>query len=316
MKSLCTFILLFASTLLLSQPDYFAYHKRVVELEKQIVREQFSEALDGYKALFVDYDFVFKRDYQVAAQLALLASDTLLAGRYFEAAIAQGSHITRTRKIKCLRSLVKHYKTKELKAIQKQYEPFNVGVRDTIELMFKADQRLAFRYLFRFGQKAKKKYAERKFAPHSEQQLNALASIIDSIGFPSEKIIGRDTWASTILSHHNSISMQYNTRDTLYLVMRADLRKRLSSGEISPFEFAIIESWRASTVSGDKVATYGYLGPDITANNLAHVNKLRKSIGMRSIELRNALIDVQDKFGMDLALPGSPWQSGKIEIVD
>ena len=36
---------------------------------------------------------------------------------------------------------------------------------------------------------------------------------------------------------------------------------------------------------------------------------------LRSVETRNALVDIQDKTQMDFYLPGEGWIDGKIEVV-
>jgi len=51
--------------------DYQEYHKQIVEAEKLIGDEKFKEALNIYDQVFMTYDFVFSRDYKIAAQLAL-----------------------------------------------------------------------------------------------------------------------------------------------------------------------------------------------------------------------------------------------------
>ena len=53
-------------------------------------------------------------------------------------------------------------------------------------------------------------------ALHSEKQLIDIDTILNQYGYPSERLIGNNMWISVILSHHNSISVPYNARDTLY----------------------------------------------------------------------------------------------------
>ena len=76
--------------------------------------------------------------------------------------------------------------------------------------MFKKDQRLDFPYYLRIGEKAKERYALRKFAPNSGKQIARLNEILDEYGYPGERLTGNDFWMSTILVHHNSISPEYS----------------------------------------------------------------------------------------------------------
>ena len=118
-----------------------------------------------------------------------------------------------------------------------------------------------------------------------------------------------------ILSHHNSISVNYNGKDTIYAQLKPKLLNALKKGEISPYELAQIEDWRIAALNDHELTSYGFLGtiPDNTV--LAIVNKNRNDIGLRSIDLRNNLIDVENEKGIDLYLPKG-WQNGKITVAN
>ena len=89
----------------------------------------------------------------------------------------------------------------------------------------------------------------------------------------------------------------------------------MKQGEISPYELAQIEDWRIAGLHDHELTSYGFLGaiPDDTV--LETVNKNRANIGLRSIDLRNELIDVENETGMDLHLPKG-WQNGKITVAN
>lgn len=125
--------------------------------------------------------------------------------------------------------------------------------------MFLKDQWKAIGALFSFNDKAQDRYAEKKFAPQSERQIAEFSNIFKDYGYPGEKLIGNDFWMSTILSHHNSISQYYNKKDTIYPRLRPQLKDALKKGQISPFEFALIDDWYYSTKSEKKKPTYGIL---------------------------------------------------------
>lgn len=181
--------------------------------------------------------------------------------------------------------------------------------------MFKKDQKKALGALFRIGQKAQNKYTEKKFAPHSEKQLGLLNSILKQYGYPGEQLIGNSLWASVILSHHNSISRNYNLKDTSYTQLRPKLMEALKRGEISPYELAQIEDWRTAGLSGHELTSFGFIGKIPSNKELKRVNKNRAEIGMRSIELRNNLIDIEKSTGLNLYLPKG-WQNGKIKVAN
>ena len=191
----------------------------------------------------------------------------------------------------------------------------NLEVKEQVHEMFKKDQKKALGALFRIGQKSKRRYSEKKFAPHSEQQLEELEHIIDTYGYPGERLIGNDLWGSVILSHHNSISVNYNSKDTIYDQLRPKLLKALEKGEISPYEFAQIEDWRTAALNDHELTSFGFLGTIPDHEVLETVNKNRANIGLRSIGLRNKLIDVEKETGINLYLPKG-WQNEKISVAD
>ena len=134
---------------------------------------------------------------------------------------------------------------------------------------------------------------------------------MEATGYPGEQHIGNDYWASTILSHHNSISRDYALQDTLFAYMKPRLLQAISSGAMSPYEFALADDWYKSVSSDRQAPGYGFLEPP-ARSTLAETNQLRERIGLRSIELRNKLVAVEGRTGMDLYLPD--WVDGTIEI--
>jgi len=99
-------------------------------------------------------------------------------------------------------------------------------------------------------------------------------------------------------------------------VMLNVLNEALNSGRLSPFEFALIDEWHRDVKSGrSDPAGYGILIPP-TAESLPRFNVLRHEVYLRPIEVRNRLVEVQSKTGMDFYLPGKPWVNGKIKIGD
>ena len=118
---------------------------------------------------------------------------------------------------------------------------------------------------------------------------------------------------STILSHHNSISKNYNSKDSLYLSLKPQLDLALIKGEISAFSYAMIEEWYRAVIDDKELPTFGILNAPVQVD-LAKTNQLRAEVYLRSIEIHNKLIDIQEKTGMNFYLDGHPWNKGKIEV--
>ena len=298
------------------EPDYQAYHQGVLIAETYIAQEQYREALTAYEQVFHEYTFVFLRDYKISAQLALQLGDRQKALGFIKKGIRAGWELKSLKKQRFLSSLKGSPEWEEIDTtypeLHKSYESgLDNSTRTQVHKMFKKDQQKAMGALFRIGDKAQEKYALNRFAPHSEQQLDELLKIIETSGYPGERLIGNDYWASTILSHHNSITKDYVMQDTRYPQMKTLLLEAIRTGAMSPYEYALVDDWYIAVSSERKGTGYGYLRPP-ARSTLNETNLLRDRIGLRSIELRNQLVEIEGKTGMDFYLPD--WVEGAITI--
>ena len=315
----CLFFLLsFTLAHTQSRPDYGTYHQQVMELEGLLVQEKYKLALDKYEKLIDSYPFVFLREHQVATQIALFLNMQEKAIVYMQRGIKAGWKWRDIRKnglLSKLKGTDSWKKSKaEYAALREDYlERLQQDLRAEVKKMYKKDQRKAFFALFTFGPNGQTRYAERHFAPHSEVQIAQVKHILQAFGYPGERLVGNNYWMSTILSHHNSISTDYNQQDTLYASIRPALEVALLEGELSPFSFALIDDWYLASSKDRNGETYGFL-QQVTAAQLEFTNKLRQRIYLRTVELRNQLVEVESKTGMDLFLPGNSWVGGNIEI--
>lgn len=130
-------------------------------------------------------------------------------------------------------------------------------------------------------------------------------------GWTLKGINKNDFWMSTIISHHNSISREYARKDTLYSFIKPELFKAIKKGEMSPYEYALADDWYKAVVSERTLPGYGFLTTP-KKSTLSKTNQLREKIGLRSIELRNKLVEVERKTGMEFYLPD--WIKGQINI--
>lgn len=296
--------------------DYLHYHKQINEAERLISTEHFKEALYKYENVFDSYDFIFLRDYKVAAQIAFYLNEKQKSLSFIKKGIEAGWDLNALRRNKFLKDIHKNPEwitiEQSYSNIRRQYETrIDRDLREKVRLMFKKDQKKAMGALFRIGNKAQERYGTRKFAPHSENQMFKLIEILNNDGFPGEKIIDNNFWMSTIISHHNSISLEYSKKDTLYNFVKPKLIRAIENGKMSPYEFALIDDWHKAVASERTKIGYGFLiSPK--KSTLVESNLLRSKVGLRSIELRNKLVDIENKTGMNFYLPN--WIKGKINI--
>lgn len=298
--------------------NYLDYHRAIIHCETQIADQQFGPAIQSLDSIFQSYEFVFLRDCRLAVQLCAQKEDAEKGFRFLYRGIQQGWSLKSMEKDARLAFFQKKPAWEQLRLDydslhQIFLSKINLSLREEVQRLLKKDQKKALAALLRIGQKAKKKYNEKKFAPHSEAQLAQLDHILDTFGYPGEKLIGNNWWASVILSHHNSISSDYNSRDTLFHYLKPKLLRALSLGQISPDHLASIQDWRSATVSSQGLTSYGFLGKIPDKAHLKQLNSKRAEIGLRSTILRNRLIDIETLTGMNLYLP-KDWQQGKIEV--
>jgi len=297
-------------------PDYWQYHSQINTAEELIAASNFQEALHQYQQVFNTYDFVFLRDYKIAAQLAAFTKQYDVAFELIRKAIAAGWDLGSAQSEKHLSEL---QQKPEWELLEKAYPELqrsslahiDDSLRGEVRTMYKLDQHLALGAMLRIRNKAQEKYALNKFAPNSEFQMKRLISMLENEGYPSEQLIGNSYWMTTILSHHNSITQEYTQRDTLYKHIKPALVDAIGKGQMSPYEFALVDDWYIA-VSSDRTQTgYGFLN-EPSQSTLAETNALRKAIGLRSVELRNKLVAVQQEIGMNFYLPS--WVDGEIQI--
>ncbi|MEM9390662.1 MAG: hypothetical protein AAGA02_09310 [Bacteroidota bacterium] len=301
------------------QQDYSHYYKTRIKAEQLIVDRRFNDALAEMEAMFESYEFVFLRDYKVAAQLAMLTRDRNKALNLVKKAIAKGWNPKSISKNKLLVTLTEDDRWESIKSnysSDPKYLEINHKLRSQVHEMYKKDQKKAMGALLRVGNKAQEKYGNRKFAPHSEQQIAELNQILEQHGYPGERLIANNFWASTILSHHNSMSEEYVKQDTLFRFLKPKLKKAVKNGQMSPFEFALVSDWKMAVESNHGTTSYGFLGAIQGAPYTEKVNQNRAQIGLRSLELRNDLVDLEKELDLNFYLPGEPWQKGKIQAIE
>ena len=302
------------------EANYELYHHRIMEAEKLIASENYDQAMELYESVLAEDSYIFRRDCIIAIQIAIHLDQEDIAFEFLRKGVQAGWEIKKIKKndyLKPLKVLPGWQKFEvDYPKLRQDYEAsINEELRDRVKTMYSKDQKKAMGALLRFGSKSQDNYAENKFSPHSEEQMEELRQILAEYGYPGEKLIGNDYWASTILSHHNSISQNYAQKDTLYPSLKSDLSKALLKGEVSPFELALIDEWYRSTLAQGHYIGYGILNPP-TESNLTQTNELRAKVFLRTVETRNALVDIQEKTQMNFYLPGEGWIDGKIEVTE
>jgi hypothetical protein len=289
--------------------NYLEYHTEISKAEEFIVTRQFNQSLEIYRMLQDKFEHMFLRDIKVAAQLAAYSNDTDNLFYFLEKGMKKGWASKEIMKMKMIEKYKNDTRWEKLKANKDQFKKefessINLQLRTEIKDMFKEDQKRAIRVALTPIKKWRDSYTNRKFVPNNRTQVRRINQIIDQLGYPGEKIIGDKSWATVIISH--------NEHDTIYNQLRPKLYSAFERGELSAIDLAIIETWRIVVDTDRKEKGFIIWGDEITKSESINGNSLRQSIGLRSIELNNKLIQTEKELDMKFYL--SPFHGGLITI--
>ncbi|MEM9545541.1 MAG: hypothetical protein AAGA77_06185 [Bacteroidota bacterium] len=296
--------------------DYSFYHQQTTNAETWISQEEYQKALSVYDDLIAQYDFVFLREYKIAAQLSLYIGEEEKAITYLKKGIANGWKLQSLKKDDFIANRLSASQWQNLEeensTLHSRFlQRIDLTLKALVKSMIDADQKIALQVSQIENEENQEEIFLKYFAPQSKKHLQKTTEILEESGYPGEQLIGNNFWMSTILSHHNSIAFDFLKNDSLYPNIRPKLFKELKQGRISPYELSLIEDWRIAVSSEREGTGYGYVVAP-KRNNLTQVNQKRKEIGLRPVELRNTLVDIERKTGMNFYLPD--WIDDKIAI--
>lgn len=289
--------------------NYLTYHNEIIKAEEYIVAGQFIESLNIYRNLMDNYAHIFLRDIKVAAQLSAYVNDSDNLFYFLEKGMKKGWTFKQIMKRKVFKKFKTDNRWRKLKASQWQFKKefensINLELRAELKEMLVKDQKRAIRVALTPIKTWRERYTNRRFVPNNRAQVRRINKIIDQVGYPGEKIIGDKSWATVIISH--------NEHDTIYHELRPKLYAAFERGEISAIELAIVESWRTVVNTSWKDKSFAIWEQEIEKNEAAHADSLRSTIGLRSIELNNKLIDAEKELKLKFYL--SPLLGGLITV--
>lgn len=302
-----------------AQVNYERYHQQIIKAETLVATESYEEALTVYDQLFAEYEFVFLRDYKVAAQVAAYTQNIQLAFDYIGFGVTNGWTLSEIKKHDVLKPLKKAQQWADLEfnyeVLREDFTTrINEPIRRQVEQMYKKDQKLALKYYLKPGDQAKESLINDELIPHTEAQMGDLLEIMNLFGYPGEQLIGNSLWMWTIICHHNSISPDYQQYDDIYPKMKSKLLNAVRLGQMNPYDLAIIDEWYITVKSDSGEKSYGYINPLTSADELEKANELRNQLNLRPVELRNKLVELQEKTKINFYLAGETWVEGKILV--
>ena len=165
-----------------AQINYFKYHSIINEAESLISEEDFDSALTKYDSAFEEFEYVFTKDYIVAAQLAAMLNLKEKCIFYMQQAMRSGL------KCYCLKQLnqLENFLTnEEWEDLQKLEKPFRQLYLSQININLNHE----FSKRFREEQESKGKdyYSDVLRANYFR-----IISLMDSMVYVSDRVIGID----------------------------------------------------------------------------------------------------------------------------
>lgn len=79
--------------------------------------------------------------------------------------------------------------------------------------------------------------------------------------------------------------------------------KALKSGQLSPYEFAMIDDWYMAVKTDRQETHFGFLSSSLTPQAKTKVDQCREAIGLSSLETISLLADLQQQTGFNCYLP-------------
>ena len=299
-KTLSLYFFILSATNIYSQSNYIEYHKEARFIESYILDSSYVKAVQLYKNLFSEYDFVFAEDCFRAAQTATFINDSISSFLFLERAVNQGVTKERIVNDSILIDLkrMKYWSIFEgnYDSIRNEYiAVIDWNLRQKINEIHDLDQKYRdkhelhpLNFIWRPLIWIKWKKTTKKIVE------NELIPLIKKHGFPNEKLIGLDeasfhlkhkrdklksNYAFIILIHYYSIPRTTNFNELLLSAIK--------SGNIHPSQYASIIDFQATCGKGKyyKGLHYNEWHNSKNENELDEINKNRIEIGLESFEI-------------------------------
>ncbi len=304
---LSTFV--FLSNLFNAQEDYFDYHRSINSTEELIGQEKFADAVGGYDVIFKEYDYVFLKDLLIAAQVAYLSSDVEKTNEWLLRAVANGYECGCITVMPVFKEYVKT--DGWIQIVSK-----SSGLHD--EYLASIDLGLHYEFHHRYKQEQENKTTDRNFEI-VYSNYKRIKSLMDSMPFPSERLIGidNDTIFPTVRGGSLTNCSAGNSKIIPTLlhydnpITDIGLDKFVDAvklGHLHPNQFASIYTFETNYVSRlnnnrsinkpDLPEYYFNFSFGRKSNDFDRVDKDRSKFGISSLETDKNLMMVAEKYNV------------------
>ena len=235
MKKLLFLVLLIKVATCFSQNDtvnYFPYYNRYIDIENEIVSENFHEADSLFASLFCDYDPPFLSDVLVALQISVLANNIEHTIDLLNLSVKKGATLTCLKELRKLESL-------PISAWESLYVNYDYLRK---QYFIKIDTIIMNEITRRYQNEQELKKTDLGWLIVEENAFFIKKVIREKGNYPGEKMIGVN---KTGLHNQDDCGFVSNTTSTTllhysfgYTEFESYLLKALRTGYIHPREFA------------------------------------------------------------------------------
>lgn len=302
-RLLLYYLILFSCTIF-AQTDYVKYHQEARFIESKILDSSYTEAIEQYKHMLSTYDFVFAEDCFRAAQTAAFVNDTANAFSFLERAALQGvtqqrivsdSLLSGLRKSEYWSTFEQVYSTNR----NNYLSGINWELRQKINELYELDQKYRDKHELHLWNFLWRPFIWMKWKKITAEIVeNELIPLIQTYGFPGERLIGVDdarfhhkhkwdqiksNFAFMILIHYFSVPRCADFNELLL--------SQIKTGNIHPRQYASLIDFQATNGKNKfyKGLHYNEWGGSKDASEFEQINQNRFNIGLESIETRSKI---------------------------
>lgn len=271
--------------------NYFEYHQMINEAEAHLGREAFEKSLETYSSVFSDFDYVFTKDFLIAAQVAFLAGDTTSVIHFLKSSIKAGYTCACIAKFPLFSWMSDSGHLDTLSEYEKMARPeYLRSIR--LDLSWEWSRR------YQKEQSLKRVGSEDVYKHHVENNFQRIRSLMDTLIFPSERVVGLDNQRladklNTCGASNTKVIVSLLHYDNPITQIGIDkFVNAIKTGHLHPRQFGSIFTFEKNLVSRlHNSKNYPDL-PDYTFNfpfgvksiHIEETNKQRAMFGICSLE--------------------------------
>lgn len=248
--------------------NYIQYYNLSNQADSLKYYKKYEEASKKYEEAFSKVNFVHSDRYVKAGITAINLKNFVLANKYFEIALTQSGNKS-------------FYKMSEFKKNKKEFQNL-IKNHQTLENKFLENGNKLYRRkidsLYFIDQNSRNNKTATQEKDHS--LFNNLVQLIATNGFPSEELVGIETYNKAKIILHHNLRLDKNQN-----LLKEYFTKYVETGNYRPEDYAWVVEQNRIWFNNQKPLYY-YVSSTKVLSDLEklEINRKRKKIGLKPIE--------------------------------